>query len=248
MCLILVAWQAHPDFPLIVAANRDEFYARPSAAADRWADAPQVLGGRDLEAWGSWLGITEAGRFTAVTNVREPGKPSGPRSRGRLTANFLVGSASPADYVAAITDEDYSGFNLLVADEQALWYRSNRDVAPRQLAPGIYGVSNHLLDTPWPKLASAKARFSEALPRLPDSEAFFSILADKEIVPDQHLPTTGVPLEWERLLSAIFVQSENYGTRASTLLTRASNGAIRLEERCFGPNGAPLQSSVLSFP
>lgn len=245
MCLILLAWQMHKDFPLVVAANRDEFYARPTLPAARWNDAPTVIGGRDLEAGGTWLGITEAGRFAAVTNVREPGTPKGERSRGDLTRTFLVGESSPEQAAAQVAGSDYGGFNLLLADQEALYYLSNRDGAPRALGPGVYGLSNHLLDTPWPKLATAKARFTEALPALPESGPMFSILADQEIVPDPQLPATGVPLEWERLLSAIFVKSATYGTRASTFLA-SGPGGLRLEERSFGPGGEPLQSSVIS--
>lgn len=246
MCLILVAWQSHPDYPLVVAANRDEFHARPTAALAHWQDAPQVVAGRDLQAGGTWLGITEAGRFAAVTNVREPGKPAGPCSRGGLTADFLCGDTPPGEYATAIDGSAYSGFNLLLADRDQLWYRSNRDGEARCLPPGIYGVSNHLIDTPWPKLATAKARFGEALSVLPGTDALFGILADREIVPDEHLPATGVSLEWERLLSAIFVQSPSYGTRASTVLLRHADGSAHIEERSFNANGAQLQSSVIS--
>jgi uncharacterized protein with NRDE domain len=244
MCLILVAWQAHPQYPLVVAANRDEFYARPTAAAGRWAEDPRVLGGRDLEAGGTWLGVREDGRFAAVTNVREPGAAKGVRSRGLLPRDFLLGEQPPAPWAQALDGDHHSGFNLLLADPRELWYRSNRGGAARRLAPGVYGLSNHLLDTPWPKLAGAKARFAAALAALPGPEPCFAILADREIVPDQDLPDTGVALEWERLLSAVFVRSPTYGTRASTVLTRARDGAIRLEERRFGPDGA-LGRSVI---
>jgi uncharacterized protein with NRDE domain len=246
MCLIVIGWRAHPDFPLVVAANRDEFYARPTAPAARWPDHPRVLGGLDLEAGGTWLGVAESGRFAAVTNVREPGAPQGRLSRGQLTREFLVGNRSAEEYMAGIDGSAYSGFNLLVSDGESLWYGSNRDGTPRRLAPGIYGLSNHLLDTPWPKLMTARHQFAAALATLPDTEALFGILANGKTVADEHLPRTGVPLEWERLLSAIFVCSENYGTRASTVLTQARHGSIRLEERSFGSNGLPLQSSVIS--
>lgn len=247
MCLILVAWQAHPDFPLVVAANRDEFHARPTAPIAPWADAPQVLAGRDLEAGGTWLGITRSGRFAAVTNVREPGAPQGERSRGRLTAGFLTGDAAPADYAAAIETHAYSGFNLLLADRTSLAYRSNRDGAARRLAPGIYGVSNHLLDTPWPKLEAARARFREALQTLPDESGFFDLLADDEIVPDERLPSTGVTLEWERRLSAIFVKSPQYGTRASTLLILRKGGGGVLVERSFDADARMNGENRLGF-
>jgi uncharacterized protein with NRDE domain len=240
MCLILVAWQTHPAFPLVVAANRDEFYARPSAAVGPWAEDPRVQGGRDLQAGGTWLGVREDGRFAAVTNVREPGAATGVRSRGFLPLDFLLGDQPPSEHLAAIDGAQYSGFNLLLADADALWYCSNRDGAARPLAPGVYGLSNLLLDTPWPKLVTAKARFFSALGTLPALDEFFAILADPEIVPDHSLPDSGVPLEWERLLSAVFVQSESYGTRASAVLTRDRQGAIRLNERRFGSGGVPL--------
>jgi len=250
MCLIILGWRAHPDYPLVVAANRDEFYARPTAPAGRWPEAPELIAGRDLEAGGTWLGITDSGRFAAVTNVREPGAPLGRLSRGQLTRNFLVGRERPADYLAKLSLDDYSGFNLLLGDGRDMYYRSNRNDAPRRLEPGIYGLSNHLLDTPWPKLTTAREQFAQDLVQLPEREPLFELLADAEIVPDPALPSTGVPLEWERLLSAVFVRSEKYGTRASTVLTVSRRDEILFEERSFGPGGSPLgrvtQSSLMS--
>jgi uncharacterized protein with NRDE domain len=246
MCLIVVGWRVHPDYPLVVAANRDEFYARPTAPLARWPDAPQVIGGLDLEAGGTWLGISETGRFAAVTNVREPGMAKGALSRGALTRDFLTSLLPAGEYAAKIDGAQYSGFNLLLADGDSLIYCSNRDGKPRPLPPGIYGLSNHRLDSPWPKLLAARERFAEALPRLPDESAFFELLADQSIVADENLPSTGVPIEWERLLSAIFVKSESYGTRASTLVWQGADGAVTVHENSFGPNGQPLQSSVIS--
>lgn len=245
MCLILVAWQAHPRYPLVVAANRDEFHRRPTAAAARWPEDPRILGGRDLEAGGTWLGFREDGRFAAVTNVREPGAPKGERSRGHLTRDFLLGDQTPEAYSAALEDARYAGFNLLAGDGTALWYHSNRDAAPRALRPGVYGLSNHLLDTPWPKLATAKDRFVLALAALPALDDGFALLADRELVPDPDLPETGVSLEWERLLSAIFVRSETYGTRASTVLARRVDGRLVLAERSFGADGEPTGTVTL---
>lgn len=246
MCLIVVGWRVHPDYPLVVAANRDEFYARPSSPIAHWPDAPQVIGGLDLEVGGTWLGITESGRFAAVTNVREPAMAKGERSRGALTRDFLTADASAEDFAAKIDGGRYSGFNLLLGDGDSLVYCSNRDGQPRRLAPGIYGLSNHLLDSPWPKLLAARQSFGEALPGLPDESAFFRLLADQTIVDDENLPATGVSIEWERLLSAIFVKSENYGTRASTLVWQGADGTVTIHEQSFGPNGQALQSSVIS--
>lgn len=247
MCLILLAWQAHPDYPLVVAANRDEFHARPAAAAAAWPDAPSVLAGRDLEAGGTWLGITRSGRFAAVTNVREPGSPQGACSRGWLTRDFLVGDTDPAGFAAQIDPAAYSGFNLLVADRKTLAYRSNRNGTGKMLGAGIYGLSNHLLDTPWPKLEAAKEGFRSALPHLPDEKRFLDLLADKEIVPDERLPATGVSLEWERRLSAIFVRSPQYGTRASTLVFFRRDGSGALIERGFDAEGQVSGEACLKF-
>lgn len=249
MCLILLAWQAHPDYPLVVAANRDEFFARPTAAAAFWptenGQPGDLLAGRDLEAGGTWLGITRQQRFAALTNYRNPAeKSSGKRSRGSLTSDFLHSDLAPLDYLnqlAGAAPDNYGGFNLFVADRQQLAYYSNIEKKVRLLPPGIYGLSNRLLDTPWPKLVSAKARFSAALPALPDRQAMFNILADRDIAADEHLPDTGVPLDWERLLSAIFVGSPaapHYGTRASTVLSVNRDGEVSFEERSFAEGGA----------
>ena len=246
MCLIVVGWRVHPDYPLVVAANRDEFYARPTAIAARWPDVPQIIGGIDLEAGGTWLGITESGRFAAVTNVREPNMAKAASSRGALTRDFLLSNMPAGDFAQQIEGSHYAGFNLLLSDGESLLYCSNRDGEPRALPPGIYGLSNHLLDSPWPKLVQARQRFTAALQHLPEEAAFFELLADQSIVADDKLPQTGVPLEWERLLSAVFVKSENYGTRASTLLWQGSDGTLKLHEQSFGPNGQALQSSVIS--
>ena len=258
MCLILLAWQAHPDYPLVVAANRDEFFSRPSAPVAFWQDAPQLLAGRDLDAGGTWLGVNRYGRFGALTNYREGRQAAANApSRGALVTNFLLENDDPATYLdrLAARGAHYNGFNLLVGEglgqvdgtQQRLGYYSNRSTAPRWLTPGIYGLSNHLLDTPWPKLATAKAAFTAALQNLPSETAFFKLLADPEIVPDTHLPETGVPLEWERILSAIFVSSPDYGTRASSLLTIDREGAVMLAERSFGAGAKRLGDVVKRF-
>ena len=250
MCLIAVGWRVHPDYPLIVAANRDEFHARPSAPAAFWPDAPNVLGGRDLEAGGTWLGATTDGRFAAVTNVREPAAENPTdakkRSRGALTAEFLRSTASAVGFSNRLDGNDYAGFNLLLADQDNLLYVSNRAEKTQILAPGIYGLSNHRLDSPWPKLLKLRAGFAAALNHLPDETAFFELLADRDIVPDAHLPETGVPLHWERLLSAVFVQSPDYGTRASTVLMRDTAGRISLHEKSFDNAARVVHASRIS--
>lgn len=253
MCLILLAWQVHADYPLVVAANRDEFFQRRTQAAGFWPDKPAILAGRDLEAGGTWLGINRHGRFAALTNYREGGRqlPGAP-SRGALVSDWLAAQA-PADtaehYLAALQSrsQQYNGFNLFIGDGQRLACLSNRGHGVRWLAPGVYGLSNHLLDTPWPKLASAKRRFMAALADLPASDPFFQLLADREIVPDHHLPETGVPLAWERMLSAIFVESPDYGTRASTLLTLRRDGLAEMRERSFGTAGRLLGETCTRF-
>lgn len=246
MCLIAVAWQAHPDYPLIVLANRDEFHARPAAPARFWTEAPQVLAGRDLSAGGTWLGVTRQGRFAALTNVREPGMPPGGRSRGLIVSAYLLGEEPAEAYTTRVTAEggDYSGFNLLASDGDSLWWTSNRGAGPRRLDPGVYLLSNHLLDTPWPKVELLRAGFMAQLSQ-PDPEALLALLQDEREAADIDLPDTGVGLAMERLLSAPFIRSPQYGTRASTVVM-AGEDRIRFVEQGHGPEG-PLERSVFAF-
>jgi len=191
MCVIVVAWHAHADYPLVVAANRDEFHERPSAAAQFWDDRPAILGGRDLECMGTWLGMTRAGRFAAVTNVRDgTDTRTGERSRGLLASGFLGNGTCAEEFAARTAAEgnSYRGFNLLAADSDELWWVSNRGDGPRRLPPGVYGVSNHLLDTPWPKVVRAKARLAEVLEVAPAIDTLFELLADDARAPDPELP------------------------------------------------------------
>ena len=241
MCLIVFAWRPTHAQPLILAANRDEFYARPTLPLAQWEDAPQVYAGRDLEAGGTWLGINAGGRFAALTNIREPGKPPGRRSRGELVARFLTQELSVDEYLREIAarSTEYSGFNLLVGDREHLYFLNSNDPRPRRLEAGVYGVSNAGLDTPWPKLVKAKAALSEQL-HDPGSEALFGFLADHAPAPDAELPSTGVGLATEKLLSSVFIASPNYGTRASTVLLVNADGSRRLIERSFGPYGGRL--------
>lgn len=217
MCLILVAWRVDPEYPLVVAANRDEFHARASAPAAFWDDSPSVLAGRDLEAGGTWMGISRAGKFSAVTNYRGAREPRAAQSRGALVSRFLQNGEPPAHYVQAVRAQAdaYSGFNLLATDYDELWWLSNRDGRPRKLKPGLYGLGNTLLDAP--EVDEAKARFAGAISSAVAVEALFEVLGASRIV---H------PL---------------YGTRCSTVLRKGA-GALRYAERSFNAEGAEGQS------
>ncbi|EWC43221.1 NRDE family protein [Stutzerimonas stutzeri] len=238
MCLIVFAWRPGHAQPLVVAANRDEFHARPSLPLAPWEDAPWIIGGRDLQAGGTWMAATADGRFAAVTNIRAPGQPAGRRSRGELPERFLRGQQSPGDYVAALADhrDEYAGFNLLLGDRNELWYLNAHTGRPQALESGVYGLSNAALNTPWPKLKKAREALADELDQ-PAPERLLMLLADPHPAADHELPQTGVPLEWERRLSSIFIASADYGTRASTALIRHADGALEIVERSFGPPG-----------
>lgn len=240
MCLILFAIDSHPRFPLIVAANRDERYARPSRPLQWWPEASDLLAGKDLEAGGTWLGIARNGRFAAITNMREGvQRENWQRSRGELTRDFLLEDSSPADYatLAHAQGEHYAGFNLLVGDTQGLYYCSNRRELPRRLPAGVYGLSNDSLDTPWPKLVSGRAELRELLQSAPSTEALLRILADTRHPADDELPDTGVGIALERIFATRFIATEHYGTRASTVLLVDSTGNAEIVEQNFGSNG-----------
>lgn len=248
MCLIVFAWRPDHATPLIVAANRDEFYARPTLPLAAWEDFPGLYAGRDLEAGGTWMGIAPGGRFAALTNVRDPDQPLGPRSRGELVAAFLQGRLAPLDYLRQIARRasDYSGFNLLVGDPEQLCYFNPRVGPPTAVAPGVHGLSNAALDTPWPKLLNARSSL-EAVLEQPDAGSLVALLADERRASDGELPETGVGLATERLLSSVFITSPNYGTRASTALIVHADGRRELLERSFGPSGARLGDVCLSL-
>lgn len=223
MCLILFAYKVHPKYKLIVAANRDEFYERPTAPAHFWEDHPHILAGRDLRKLGTWMGVTRNGRFAALTNYRDPNEMTeGKRSRGDLVADFLKGSASPADFMnrASAHRSSYPGYNLLAGNLEELLYYSNVEDRVELLQPGIYGVSNHVLDTEWPKVKKGKEGLSALLDNAEGNlaENLFTLLRNADPAPDDRLPKTGVSLEWERILSPLFIKSDGYGTRSSTVL------------------------------
>lgn len=255
MCLIAFAWRADLRYPLVVAANRDEFHARPAAPAEFWDDLgqPNLLAGRDLQAGGTWLGVTRSGRFAALTNVREPGRaqPVDPPSRGDLVRDFLAGTQSPEEFLAARELDAYAGFNLLLGTPAELWTAGNRDPQlPRALEPGVYGLSNAVLDAPWPKLVRAREAVREALAAGPTPADLLALLADRSRpADDAQLPETGVGLEAERFLSAAFLVSEPYGTRCSTALIHdAQAGELRFVERSFDPEGQPTETRDHAFP
>ncbi|MFT4767275.1 MAG: hypothetical protein ACI8RN_000400 [Glaciecola sp.] len=249
MCLIVFAWQQHPAMPLLMAANRDEFHERPASAAAYWEDTPQVLAGRDLQAGGTWLGVSRSGRFAAITNIRDPaaGEHSARRSRGELTHNFLAGGQSPEDYLTGITRviEDYQGFNLLVGDRGSLWYlhgSATERSAPRSLVPGVYGLSNAALDVPWPKVNRARKQLKSKLRgfEAPTHHELRDCLSDRSLADIQALQEQNLSGEMARQLSAQFIVTERYGTRCCTTLRQHENGQLEFQEQRFDPRGQLL--------
>lgn len=251
MCLILFAYKVHPSYRLILAANRAEFYERPSSPAGFWEDAPQVLAGRDLKEGGTWLGITREGKFAAITNYRDPAAlRTGAPSRGKLVGNFLTGSESAAAYLEKIAGpaQEYNGFNLIFGDNSDFFFYSNRG-EKQKLTAGIYGLSNRFLDTPWPKVVRGKKSLAAAMnKRGADLEAaLFTTLANRKAAPDDKLPSTGIGLEWEKLLSSIFIESPGYGTRSSTILLVGRNRRVKFVEKVFDGGSEPWVESRFTF-
>jgi uncharacterized protein with NRDE domain len=254
VCLLVIAWQAHARYRLIVAANRDEFHERPAAPLHKWSEAPGILGGRDLQAGGAWLAIDSARRFGVVTNYRDlQRRAAGAPSRGRLIPDYLSQERGARDYLETLAPaaDRYSGFNLLLTDGAGLWYASNRASPPfRALPPGIYGLSNHLLDTPWPKLARVRREFETSLETSPAPQAgdLMAMLADRApAAAHEPLPETGLTPEWERVLSSPFVLHPVYGTRCSTVVLLESDGALTVRERRFDAAGAVTGETEVSL-
>lgn len=252
MCLILFAHRAHPRYPLIVAANRDEAYARPALPAAPWTDHADVYGGRDLEAGGTWMALTRTGRFAALTNFRQGiGRDPGRRSRGEIVSGYLTGTVAAPDYLGPLRahDDAYNGYSVLAGDLESLYFHSNRGNGVTAVAPGVHGLSNHLLDEPWPKVTAGMAVLASALALDRDAmlERLFAQLADRRQAPDPHLPSTGIDPQRERELSATFIAAERYGTRASTVIVVDAQGEAYLEERSFGPGGVALGRARLAF-
>lgn len=241
MCLIVFSYKQHAEYDLIFAANRDESYDRPTKPAHYWAEHPQVLAGKDLKAGGTWMGINRDGVFSAVTNYRDLTAPpvvGNPPSRGHLVLDYLIDGGDPENYLKRVTRRAdlYDGFNLLAGTTDKLMYFSNRQNRPVQLEPGLYGLSNHLLNTPWPKVERARADLDLAVRSNEISEeVLFEILKNDIPASDDKLPETGLPLELERAVSSAFIKTDGYGTRASTLLLIDKEGLVTYTERLYGP-------------
>jgi uncharacterized protein with NRDE domain len=241
LCLILFAYHVHETYKLIVAANRDEFYNRPTAPVHYWQDHPHILAGQDLSKMGTWMGVTQAGRFAFLTNYRNPyDKTEGKRSRGELVADFLKVNEQPEYYMHELAEKRnlYPGYNLLAGDAKGLYYYSNMENKVQKLEPGFYGVSNHLLNSEWPKVKHGKEGLSKISSESNGdlAERLLAFLQTADAAPDEMLPNTGVSLEWERTLSPIFIKSENYGTRSSTVMLMTEKD-IFYTERVYSKNG-----------
>ena len=252
MCIILFAAGAHPRYPLIVAANRDEAYDRPASPAGFWSDHPHVFGGRDLEHGGTWLALSTSGRFAAITNYRQGLRVgAAPRSRGELTRDFVTGSTDADAYLTEVArrGSDYGGYSLIAGTPGGLFFCSNRGDGFSRIEAGVHGLSNRLLDEPWPKVQRGITVLTDLLDAHESelSRALFELLGDSTPAPDHLLPSTGVPLERERDLSAVFIRGERYGTRASTVVLVGAGGEVVYLERSFGPLGASLGSTEQRF-
>lgn len=249
MCLVVLAWEAHPDYRLILAANRDEFHRRPAQALHWWPDRPAILAGRDLQAGGSWLAVSRAGRFATVTNYREhQRKSAGLHSRGELVTDFVGGDQDARAFSESIDTDRYAGFSLLASDGNELWYLSNRGEGPDILSPGVYGLSNAALDTPWPKLERSR----EALRSMIESgavneSALMNVLADRTTAPADAVEPGELPFDVARALTAPFIVSPDYGTRCTTVLTWDREDRVNVSEHRFDRGGRKTGESRVSF-
>lgn len=249
MCLIALGIEQHPDYPLILAANRDEFHARPTEDAHWWPDRKGVLGGRDLQAGGTWLAVSRRGRLATVTNFRDA-KPPDPdhRSRGQLVTDFLDSDLSPGEYLDGIDEDAFAGFNLIVATATEVAYLSNREDGRRALGPGIYGLSNALLDGPWDKVERSKAKLRDLVARGEISEdALMRLMDDRERGPVDEVERTRLDFETAHAITAPFIVRPEYGTRCTTVLLADANGHLRFNERRFDPAGKRTGESRFEF-
>ena len=249
MCLLVFAVRQHDDLPLIVAGNRDEFHARPAQAAHWWPDKPDIVGGRDLQAGGTWLAMHRNGRFAAVTNFRDAHREqAGLQSRGHLITGFLEAGSGALDYLQSIDGDAFAGFNLLVSDGTTAAYLSNRGGGLRELPPGVYGLSNATLDDPWTKVTRSRARLGELIEADNVNESsLLRLLADREKASADEVQTNGLSFSMAHALTAPFIVHPEYGTRCSTVMTIDGKGKVRFAERRFGPDGRQSGESRFSF-
>jgi len=250
MCLILFAFRHHPRYPLVVAANRDEFHERPTAPASWWDTTPPILAGRDLRCGGTWFGVSREGKFAAVVNYRDPdARRTEAPSRGMLVTDFLLGRAPCEVFLDNLRTKGnlYSGFSLLFGDTEHLFCHSNQGETPALVQPGIHGLSNHLLDTPWPKVSRGKEHLNKLLSgdREPDVPDLLDLLTDRSLPEDHLLPDTGVGLEKERLLAPLFISGKGYGTRSSTVLIIGLDGTVSFTERTW--HGDPDHGTTATY-
>ena len=245
MCLVVIAWQQHDNYPLILAGNRDEFHARPTQDAHEWPDAPDIVGGRDLQAGGTWLALHRNGRIAAVTNFQDARhEPGGYRSRGHLVTDFLMATAGPSEYLQSIDGDAYAGFNLLVSDGRSLAYRSNRADAVQQLPAGVYAVSNALLDTPWDKVLRSKQAMLDLLRNDKiNATDLFRLLNARKKAPAETIDSTRLPFATAHAISAPFIVLPDYGTRSSSSAILDRHGRWRFTERRFDPAGKSVGES-----
>jgi uncharacterized protein with NRDE domain len=237
MCLIFLSLKNHPTYKLIIAANRDEFYKRKTAPARFWEDYPDIIGGRDLEAFGTWMAMNKNGKIGLVTNYRDPANinPKAP-SRGQLVSDFLVNDDSTKEYLTGLSQRasHFNGFNLLTGNPDELWYLSNYRQGIHMLAPGVYGLSNHLLDTPWPKVQRGKEKFGRTISdSIIEPDLLFELLYDEQQAVDHLLPNTGIGLDRERALSSMFIKTNGYGTRCSTVVLVDNQNEVLFSERTY---------------
>jgi len=249
MCLVVVGWQQHPEYPLIIAGNRDEFHARPTKEIHWWPDKPDIVGGRDLQAAGTWLAFHRNGRFATVTNFRDAQLPVAKlRSRGHLVTGFLASSDSPIDFLTNVDDRAYAGFNLLVSDGETLAWLSNRGGSARVLPPGVYGLSNALLDSPWDKVIRSKAALERLIQQDKINETeLLRLLNDRHKAPVDEVETGGLPFATAHSISAPFIVLPDYGTRSSSVAFCDRQGNWRLQERRFDASGKSCGDTAFRF-
>lgn len=248
MCLVVFSWQPGNAQPLLLLANRDEVKARPSAALAQWSDQPSIYAGRDLEAGGTWLGVTAQRHFAALTNIRGDNLAKPMRSRGALVSDYLTTPLSAEAYARQVGSaaQHYSGFNLLLGDLETMWYVSSRQPRPVRLSPGIYALCNGSLDTPWPKLVRIRSRFAQHLQA--DDQLLLALMQDEQRADDDQLPDTGVGLAMERMLSSIFIRGEVYGTRVTQLVRMFADGAVQMTERSYALDSESSTQVQLNLP